>query len=302
MLENSPRNTPFFPNFVAHLTKFTCTTSPFYQKSLRVRKSRPAQCRGCTGHSSAFTAFAVKHHFAHSLRSELGVPLLVPFHIMTNKGISSSIDELASDWQYLNDVQRGEKLLELRGKTSLRALANQLPCSESHLRNLICAGRAPLTDRILAKSGEISTRELVKRSKAADKIRIATEEEALDRKRTKEAQKWCEMICEWLETKGLFCSQGEVVVDEARRELFQAECTGDLPQGGPAKDLMIQEIIQRSRPPRPKLDEFSEIAWYGTWLGRWTYFAIADTVVRDRALGLAWHKQVKGWALNASKR
>ena len=192
--------------------------------------------------------------------------------------------------------------MKLRGKTSLRALANRLPCSESHLRNLVCAGQAPLADRILASRGEISTRELMRRSKAASKTRAAAEAESLDRKRTQDAQKWCEVICEWLKTECWFCSQGEVIVDEARRELFQAECAGELPQGGPAKDLMIQEIIQRSRPPRPQLDEFSEIAWYGTWLGRWTYFAIADTVVRDRALGLAWHKLIKGELANESKR
>lgn len=86
------------------------------------------------------------------------------------------------------------------------------------------------------------------------------------------------------------CSQGEKIVDEARRELFQAECTGKLPRQRAPKDLPVEEIIARSSPPRPKSDEFSEIAWYAVWLGRWTYFAIPDTVVRDRALGLALNK------------
>lgn len=221
---------------------------------------------------------------------------------MTNNGIPNPIDALSVKWAGMDDVQRGEGLLKLRGETSLRALANRLPCSASHLRNLVCAGQATLADRILARQGKISTRELVKRSKVAAKARTAAEEEAFDRQRTKEAQRWSEVICKWLETEGMFCSQGEVVVDEARRELFQAECTGKLPQGGPAKDLTIQEIIRRSRPPRPESDEFSEIAWYGTWLGRWTYFAIAETIVRDRALGIALNKEIAGERENVFKR
>ena len=91
-------------------------------------------------------------------------------------------------------------------------------------------------------------------------------------------------------------------MNEARRELFQGECAGKLPQGGPAKDLTIQEIIPRSRPPRPDPDEFSEIAWYGIWLARWIYFAVPDTVVRDQALGLALTTQMAGERANLFKR
>src|SRR6476646_3197422 len=128
---------------------------------------------------------------------------------MTNNGIPASLDELASKWQHLNDIQRGKALVMLRGKTSLRVLAKRLPCSASQLRNLVYAGQAPLPDRLLAGRGEISNRELVRRSKAAAKARAISDEEKLDRERTKEAQKWSEVICEWLEAEGLFCSQGE---------------------------------------------------------------------------------------------
>jgi hypothetical protein len=221
---------------------------------------------------------------------------------MTNEGINASINELVSKWQHLNDVQRGEKLLNLRGKTSLRALANRLPCSESHLRNLVCAGQALLADRILARERKITTRELVRRSKATAKARVAADKEALDRKRTKEAQKWCEVICEWLDAEGLLCSQGEVVVNEARRELFEAERAGKFPPQRPPNDMPVEEIILNSRPsPLEVNDVIGEIGWYDIWLTHWTYFAIADTVVRDRALGLAWHKQARGESPNVSK-
>ena len=213
---------------------------------------------------------------------------------MTDNGIPASLGELASKWQHLNDIQRGEAVMKLRGKTSLRALSNQLPCSASQLRNLIYAGQVPLPDRLLAGRGEISNRELVRRSKAAARARAIADQEKLDRERTKEAQKWSDAICGWLEAEGLFCSQGEAIVNEARRELFQGECAGELPQREWAKDLTVQEIILRSRPRELEIDDVSAIAWYAIWLTRWAYFSISDTVVRDRALGLALNKQTAG--------
>ena len=188
----------------------------------------------------------------------------------------------------MNDVQRGEALLKLPGKISLRTLGERLPCSESHLRSLVCAGQAPLLDRILARAGEISTRELVKRSKAAAKTRAAADMKALDRERTKEAIKWCDVICEWLENEGLFCFEGEAIVAEARRELYEAECAGKLPKERLPMDTPVEEIILRSRPsPLEIHDPTSKAGWYGIWLTGWTYFAIANTVVRDWALDLA---------------
>ena len=83
-------------------------------------------------------------------------------------------------------------------------------------------------------------------------------------------------------------------MNEARRELFQGECAGELPQREWAKDLTVQEIILRSRPRELEIDDVSAIAWYAIWLTRWAYFSISDTVVRDRALGLALNKQTAG--------
>ena len=221
---------------------------------------------------------------------------------MTNNCIPVSIDRLAAKWRQLNDVQRGEALLSLREQTSLRALAKRLPSSESHLRNLVCAGQAPLADKILASEGEISTRELVRRSKAAAEARAAADKKALDLKRTKEAQRWSEVIGEWLDANGLGCSHGEPIVNEARRELVEAGRAGRLPKENPFKDKPIEEIILDSRPSPLEVDDVSAVAWYAIWLTRWSYFAIADTEVRDRALGLALNSEMSCERERAFKR
>ena len=91
-------------------------------------------------------------------------------------------------------------------------------------------------------------------------------------------------------------------MNEARRELFQGECAGELPQREWAKDLTVQEIILRSRPRELEIDDVSAIAWYAIWLTRWAYFSISDTVVRDRALGLALNTQMAGERANLFKR
>jgi hypothetical protein len=220
---------------------------------------------------------------------------------MTTNGIPTTVDGLVLKWANLNDVQRSEALVKLRGTTSFRALAKKLDCSESLLRHLADAGRAPLPDRILARKGGISTRELAKRSKAAATARTAAQDEALDRERTKEAQKWCDVICGWIRAVDFTSHFGEQIVNEARRELFEAGRAGELPQIKPSKEMSVEEIIRRRRPPQPQFEEITEIAWHAIWLARWAYVAIPDTVVLDRALGLALNRQIAGDPVQAKK-
>jgi hypothetical protein len=62
---------------------------------------------------------------------------------------------------------------------SLRELALHLNCSGSLLSCLLKAARAPAEDRELARSGEISTRELVRRSGWVKRRRASIAREAL---------------------------------------------------------------------------------------------------------------------------
>ena len=134
----------------------------------------------------------------------------------------------------------------------------------------------------------------MRRSKAAAKEKTAAQVEALDQARTKDAQKWCSVICDWIEDEGFSGAYGEQIVDETRRELTEAEKIGRVPQGKPPAAMPVGEIIKRCKPIPVKDGEISEIAWYAAWLARWICFAISDTVTRDRALGLALNRQIAG--------
>ena len=203
-----------------------------------------------------------------------------------SKVFPSTIEELVQRWSHLNDVRRGEALLRVRETASLRAIAKRLGCSEALLRHLSHAGRAPLADRNLANQGKINTKELVRRSIAAQKI-------ARQKVQDSEAKKLCKSICQWLEAEGFPAVHSERIIDEARRELFYAECSGGIPKSAP-KDVPLEDVILRSRPPKVEFDEISEIAWYAMWLVRWVCFAEPRSLMRDRALGMALNSEILG--------
>jgi hypothetical protein len=98
------------------------------------------------------------------------------------------------------------------------------------MRQLNVAAEASKEDLQLARDGKISTRELVRRSKAAAKHRKTDQEEAerkaIALKRAEDARRGSKLIYVWLEEKGLSGAHGESVVTEARRILAEAEQNG----------------------------------------------------------------------------
>lgn len=70
-----------------------------------------------------------------------------------------------------------------------------------HAAPLPGSGRAGLRrgSPDLARQERISARELVRRARAAAKLRAAQDREAMDRKRTKAAEKAAKKITSWLE-------------------------------------------------------------------------------------------------------
>jgi hypothetical protein len=90
---------------------------------------------------------------------------------MNTTSIPTTVEDLRARWATLHDLDRAESVkgIQKRGM-SIRFLAKELGlCTESHLRYLITAARAPVPDRMLARGGKISTGELVRRSKLAAK-------------------------------------------------------------------------------------------------------------------------------------
>ena len=223
---------------------------------------------------------------------------------MNSKTIPNSVEGLRLQWGKLHDLDRAEAVMKMQqsGK-SLRSLAKALGCAESLLRNLLLAARAPLPDRILARKKQISTRELVRRSKAAIKASAERDKETQEEKRTKEVQKWSTAICRWLEEMEFFTSHAVSIIDEARWQMAAADVSGGLPGSKAPKGMSLKEIIQRTQPSDSGYEDSSEVASYAAWLARWSFFAIPDPDLRDAALEDASERTSRGESvLPKSKR
>ena|ERR1035441_10211288 len=211
---------------------------------------------------------------------------------MTNS--SSVVADLQSKWHTLHDLDRARAVyaIHLAGM-SLRALAKALNCSPSLLRHLLAALQAPVLDRALARAGQISTRELARRARAAGIRRTAMRQEVLDIERERAARAGSRATCDWLAAENIPGSYGEQIVEEARRQLAIAEESGKLPRGAAPPDTPISEIIQRCKPAPLKDDSITSSAWYAHWLARWAFYAFPDVQVRLPALDLALEEQFK---------
>ncbi|MFZ1085603.1 MAG: hypothetical protein WAN35_11620 [Terracidiphilus sp.] len=208
--------------------------------------------------------------------------------------ISSAVVDLQSQWHSLHDLDRAAAVLALtKSGISARNLADRLHLSESLLRHLLCALQALPEDRARARRGEISTNELVRRSKAAGTRRTSPHREAREFERARVALQKCQTICDWLAAENMSGPDGEQIVDEARRLFAKAGQDGRFPPGAAPADMPTEQIIQRCRPAELKDDSVSFIARYAYWLALWTYYSMTDVNVRDQALALALEKQFR---------
>ena len=156
----------------------------------------------------------------------------------------------------------------------------------SGLRHLLIALDAPVQDRILARRGEISTNELVRRSHAAGLRCTARHREEVELERARQARKAADQICTWLAGIGLNKPNCEIIIDEVRRKFYT------LAPAPPTRvDLTVDQIIERTKPPELIDDSIDIINRFILWLLRWTYFAFPDPIIRDQALDIALEKQ-----------
>lgn len=206
--------------------------------------------------------------------------------------LPASISDLQSKWDELSDLERGRAIqaIHLNG-TSFRQLAKTLGRSPTLLRHLHQAAQAPPGDQNLARQGNVSTRELVRRAKAARLRKAAREEEALQLKRNEEAINGCRLICDWLEDEGIEKGLGEQIILEARRMLALADQKGRFPKHPAPPGTKPAEIIRLAAPSQALRDAMEVAALYGAWLTRWAWYAFPDAWVRDAALDLALDEQ-----------
>ena len=212
-----------------------------------------------------------------------------------NADTASAVADLQQKWSTLQDVDRARAVHAIhQAGTSLRQLAKELNCSPTHVRNLNQAAQAPQLHHDLARQGKISTRELVRRSKAVATLRARKDRETVERECVNAAQDGGRLICDWLEKEGMQGCYGEQIVDEARRLVAKAEHDGELPPHKVPQGTPVAEIIQRSRPLVSINDDISSVGWYAAWLARWAYFAMPDSSIRHKALNIALERQIRG--------
>jgi lambda repressor-like predicted transcriptional regulator len=146
--------------------------------------------------------------------------------------IPTSVEDLRARWNELHDLDRAEsvKMINKSG-ISIRALAKELGSrSDTTLRSLFIAAKAPLPDRMLARQGKISTRQLVKR------LKMAAE------------------------------AHQENILEETRRLLSQGEITGNLPRTVAPKGVPLSTIIEQTRPTEARWEQALELYFFVQWL------------------------------------
>jgi len=207
---------------------------------------------------------------------------------------SSTPANLQSEWHTLNDLDRGRAVLAIHlAGISLREVAREVKSADSLLRHLLQAIKAPAEDQRLARLGELSINELVRRAKTAGVLSEAKQNEARQLKGTRDAVKGSKIICGWMvqeKLSGPFC---ESIIREAQRQLVIAEQANHLPKDAAPVGMPVAEIITSCKPPPLNTDEIHEAAWFAYWLARWTYRALTDSDVRYQALELALTAQFK---------
>jgi hypothetical protein len=116
----------------------------------------------------------------------------------------SSLAELQSRWHTLCDLDRARAIQSMRqAGVGVRELAGRLNCSPSLLSYLQWAARASAENRELARSGGISTRELVRRARSSASHSISFLREALAFEDECEAIQASRAISKWLDEEGI---------------------------------------------------------------------------------------------------
>jgi hypothetical protein len=128
-----------------------------------------------------------------------------------------AIEKLTHDWNQLSDVDRALSLGRIkRSGLSNRKLATMLGRSESLIRRLLLLLPAPAADLIVARAGQISTNELIRRAKAHIQRQAVRQQALRQQQRQRQATKAAKLISNWLNQTGLNGPACEAIVNEVR--------------------------------------------------------------------------------------
>ena len=195
--------------------------------------------------------------------------------------ISSAVADLRSQWYTLCDLDRARAVQAiLQAGMRLRELAPQLNCSPSLLSYLLRAAMAPAEDRELARSGEISTRELVRRAGSSGTRSTLLRREAIAFELERTALLASEAITKWLDEEEIAGADREQVIEQAFLHLADADKSAVGSLAADLPDIPLKEIIRLFRPALLETDEDRTVALFAQWLALWTLHGISDDRIR----------------------
>jgi transposase-like protein len=201
---------------------------------------------------------------------------------------SSAVADLQSRWHELCDLDRARAVQSiLETGVSLRKLATHLNCSASLLSYLLKAAKALVEDRELARFGEISTRELVRRTGSSRGRSTSKAREAIAYDRECAAIQASHAITKWLDEQKLTYAERAKVLSQAQLlnvdadEIVLGSLEGFLP------DVPLDEVIRIFRPSGLEWDRANSVGWHSEWLAHWSLHGILDDVIRVRAFEIA---------------
>lgn len=200
----------------------------------------------------------------------------------------SDIGDLQSRWRTLCDLDRARAVQSIhRADVSLRELASHLNCSPSLLSHLLRAAGAPALDRELARSGEISTRELVRRARISANRSRSIYGEAIAFDREYAVIQASHAITKWFDEQKVESTDREQVIEQA----CSCQASDNMPDlgslGAYLPDIPLDEVIRLFRPAHIENDRNRSVSWFAEWLALWTLHGVLDDRVRTRALELA---------------
>jgi hypothetical protein len=202
--------------------------------------------------------------------------------------IGAGVAELQCRWHSLCDLDRARAVQYIhQAGMSLHELAPQLNCSPSLLSYLLRALQAPAKDRELARLGNITTRELVRRAGSAGTCPSSIQREAIAFGTECAAVRAGHAIKEWFDEQRIPSADREQIINKASL-LYVSLNTANLGSlGASLPDIPLPEIIRIFRPADPRTDDDRSISLFAQWLSDWTHHGVLDDEVRVRAVELA---------------
>lgn len=207
-----------------------------------------------------------------------------------------TIEQLRAEWKDFHDLDRAEAVRSIHDSgPSIREIGRQLHVSDSGLCRLLVALDAPVEDKLLARKGEITTSELVRRSKAAGRARAARNREEIKLERERQTFHAADLICRWLLETQMFGPDRARVVEDTQFKIRGDVAAELLPSNRITPGASVEQIIEQTKPPALKKDDNIDITgWFSEWLYNWTFYAFREEANRYNALDLALERQRAG--------